>query len=238
MKNRNKVTEYKKEKDKNDISELTILQEEMGEFGKLRIFKGITIQPEARKPPVTSKKVTLSEDELTVLSKNPKFAVRAMMSKERYMAEYEKGLCKKKYSDIGKEEKDGKTVEEEPVDEDDKRIMKEAEWQEVKSELVYDFESKEINFGNQKATNMKNNKRITLPKCGSVQLESFLEVRRKGAAKLYDLCMKELGDNAEKGMDNLSAAEKRGIRSLKKHVASGPGRSLSARQTSLADFVS
>ena len=124
MKNRNKVTEYKKEKDKNDISELTILQEEMGEFGKLRIFKGITIQPEARKPPVTSKKVTLSEDELTVLSKNPKFAVRAMMSKERYMAEYEKGLCKKKYSDIGKEEKDGKTVEEEPVDKDDKRIMR------------------------------------------------------------------------------------------------------------------
>ena len=56
LKNRNKVTEYKKEKDKNDISELTILQEEMGEFGKLIIFKGITIQPEARKPPVTSKK--------------------------------------------------------------------------------------------------------------------------------------------------------------------------------------
>ena len=48
--------------------------------------------------------------------------------------------------------------------------MKEAEWQEVKSELVYDFESKEINFGNQKATNMKNNKRITLPKCGSVRV--------------------------------------------------------------------
>ena len=43
------------------------------------------------------------------------------------MLEYEKGLCKKKYSDIGKEEVDGKTVEEAPLDEEDARVMKEAE---------------------------------------------------------------------------------------------------------------
>jgi hypothetical protein len=42
------------------------------------------------------------------------------------MAEYEKGLCKKKYSDIGKEEINGKTVEETPIDEEDARVMKEA----------------------------------------------------------------------------------------------------------------
>ena len=56
----------------------------MGEFGKLRIFNGKTIHQEERKPPVISKKVTLSKYELEVLSKNPKFAVRVMMSKEKF----------------------------------------------------------------------------------------------------------------------------------------------------------
>ena len=75
------------------------------------------------------------------------------------MVEVEKGMCMKMYSDIGKEVVDGVTIEEEPLDEDDQRIMKEAEWQERKSELVYDFEQKDLDFGRQKATGMKNNKR-------------------------------------------------------------------------------
>ena len=112
VKNKEKVNGYKRDKVKKEIAELASLKDEMGEFGKLRIFEGVTIPPEERKPPVTSEEVSLSEDELLVLSKNPKFAVRSMMSKERFMAEYEKGLCKKKYSDIGKEEINGKTVEE------------------------------------------------------------------------------------------------------------------------------
>ena len=111
------------------------------------------------------------------------------------MAEYEKGLCKKKYSDIGKDVVDGKTVDEIAIVE-------------------------ELNFGNQKATNMKRDKRITLSKSASIQLESFMEVRRKRASELYDICMKELGEGAEKGMDNLSRAEKRGLRRRKKRVAS------------------
>jgi hypothetical protein len=91
----------------------------------------------------------------------------------------------------------------------------------VKSELVYDFERKNLDFGNRKATNMKRNKRITLPKASSIQIESFLEVRRKEGARLYDMYMKELEEGAEKGMDNLSGAEKKGLRSLKKLVAAG-----------------
>ena len=47
---------------------------------------------------------------------------------------------------------------------------------------------------------MKNNKRVKLPKSDSIQLEAYLEVRRK----------------KEKGMDNLTAGEKRGLKSLKK----------------------
>ena len=93
-----------------------------------------------------------------------------MMNKEKFMVELEKGMCKKMYSDIGKEVVNGVTVEEKPLDEEDERVMKEAEWQERKSELVYNFEDKNLDFGRQKATGMKNNKRVILPKTKNIQL--------------------------------------------------------------------
>ena len=220
-KNSDKIKGYIDEKNQEDLEELSILQEEMGEFAALRIFSGESIQPEERKPPVTSKEVTLSKYEQEVLAKHPKYAVRAMMSKERWMIEFEKGMCKKLYGDIGKEVVNGKTVAEKCVDEEDKRVMKESEWQERKSELVYDFEDKNLNFGKQKATSMKYNKRVTLPKSSSTEMEALIEVRRKRALQLYNQCIKKLGEGAEKGKDNLSMGEKRGLKSLKKRVADG-----------------
>ena len=163
----------------------------MGEFGKLRIFSGVSIPKEERKPPVTTKEVSLSKYEVEILSKNPKFAVRAMMNKERFMVEVEKGMCKKLYGDIGKEVIDGKTVDEKPADAEEERVMKESEWQERKSQLVYDFELKDMDFGRMKATEMKNNKRVTLPKASSIQMEALMEVRRKRASQLFDMCMKK-----------------------------------------------
>ena len=52
-------------------------------------------------------------------------------------------------------------------------------------------------------------------------MESYLEVRRKDAARLYDLCVKDFGESSEKGMDNLSGSKKRGLKSLKERVGSG-----------------
>ena len=63
-KNRNKITGYKVEKDREDLEELSSLQDEMGEFGQLKIFQGISIQPEERKPPVSNKDISLSKYEI------------------------------------------------------------------------------------------------------------------------------------------------------------------------------
>ena len=68
---------------------------------------------------------------------------------------------------------------------------------------------------------MKYNKRVTLPKSSSMEMEALIEVRRKRAMQLYNICIKKLGEGAEKGMDNLSMGEKRGLKSLKKRVAEG-----------------
>ena len=143
------------------------------------------------------------------------------MNKERWRLEFEKGMCKKLYGDFGKEVVNGKTVSEECIDDEDKRIEKESEWQERKSELVYDFEDKTLNFGKQKATNMKNNKRVTLPKSSSTEMEALIEVRRKRALKLYNMCVQKPGEGAEKGKDNMSMGARRGLKSLKKRVANG-----------------
>ena len=62
-KNRNKITGYKEEKDREDLEELSSLQDEMGEFGQLKIFQGISIQPEERKPPVSNNDISLSKYE-------------------------------------------------------------------------------------------------------------------------------------------------------------------------------
>ena len=124
MKNQDKIKGYKEDKDRDDMDEIASLKEELGEFSELRIFNGVSIQAEEPKPPViTAKDVTLSKDEVSLLSKGPKFAIRNILNKEIFMAEFEKGLVKKKYGDIGKEEVDGKTVEEECVDEEEERCM-------------------------------------------------------------------------------------------------------------------
>ena len=60
-KNNEKIKGYVQERNQEELEELSILQEEMGEFGKLRIFSREQILPEERKPPVTSKEVTLSQ---------------------------------------------------------------------------------------------------------------------------------------------------------------------------------
>ena len=44
-----------------------------------------------------------------------------------------------------------------------KRINDKAEWFEVKSSMIYDFENKQLDFGKSKATNWKGNKRVKLP---------------------------------------------------------------------------
>ena len=66
--------------------------------------------------------------------------------------------------------------------------------------------------------NWKGNKRIVLPKSGSTHMEAYLEIRRQNASKIWDQCMEILGEDAEKGMDNITKEERQGLKSLKKII--------------------
>ena len=126
------------------------------------------------------------------------------------MAEIEKSLIKEQYSRIGKNEENGVIVED-----DQDQVTK---WLEKKTSLIYDFEDDTLNFGRGKPTDWNTNKRVHLPKSGSSSLETFLEVRRMEASRLYDECKTLLGDGKEdkKGFENLRAGEKQGLSSLQK----------------------
>ena len=218
-KNKKKIEKYKREKEEEEMRELSILPEDLKEFSDLRIFRNVQIPPEEPKPPVITTKTILTEDELGVLKKGPSFTIRNVMDKEAFMAEVEKGLAKKMYSDIGKDVED---KEEEVDSAEAKRIDDLVAWIDEKSAMIYDFESKTMDFGRSKATNWKRNKRIKLPKASSSLLEASMEIRRKAAGKIYEECIKLLDDGAETiGMDNLTAGEKRGLKSLKKKVKDG-----------------
>ena len=86
---------------------------------------------------------------------------------------------------------------------------------------IYDFEDNSMNFGRFKATNMKGNKRVHLPKAGSPSLEAFLEIRRQEASRIFDECLKILEEGGEKEWDNLDHDERLGIKSLQKKGQKG-----------------
>ena len=69
---------------------------------------------------------------------------------------------------------------------------------------------KELDFGRMKATDMKGNKKIVLPKAMENDLEAMMEVRRMEAKKIFRECMKLLEE--EKGVteDNLTKEERLG----------------------------
>ena len=113
----------------------------------MRVFRGENITPEPPKPPVvTSPEIILTQSEINILSKSPKFTLRNVLDKTQYMIEVEKGLVKEKMSRIGKEELNGKV--EEKVGDDNS--SKDAQWMEKKSTLIYDMEEEVIDFGNSK----------------------------------------------------------------------------------------
>ena len=79
-----------------------------------------------------------------------------------------------------------------------------------------------MDFSRMRATDIKQNKRIFLPKDLEQELEAKMEVRRMEGSKFFDECMKILQDEESvKTEDNLTPSERRGLDSLRKRVKEG-----------------
>ena len=82
MKNNEKIVQYKREKDEEDLADLAKVPIECKDYASLKEFTGEAIEDvDAKDPVFASKKVILSEPELAILKKGHKFILRNAQSK-------------------------------------------------------------------------------------------------------------------------------------------------------------
>ena len=113
----------------------------------------------------------------------------------------------------------GKTVVEEK-DEEQRKIDEIAELEAVRSRQIFDQDSKTMDFRNHRATDAKQITRLILPGPLTTYQEQELEMRRVEWGAVYDKYMEEFTDEGIQE-ENLTAAEARGLNSLKKRVSEG-----------------
>ena len=146
----------------------------MNEYKDLPIFKGAKEMPKAQKPRgpfICSKQIALNEEEIKLLSKDPKFSVLNKLSRIDFLLELERMNSKHRYkrgayTDKKKEGEKVAVVESEVVK---RRLLESGEsskldpelerkkevkrlWLESKDRYVFDPISKTINFDKKHAT--------------------------------------------------------------------------------------
>ena len=136
----------------------------------------------------------------------------------------EKAILKEHWDRLRREE--GGDEDEQPhqveMTEDEKKEWEElCEEIEMKSQTVYDCDSKTLDFSKMKATDGKANKRVFFPKAASVEVEGMMELRRIEWSKIYDDVIKNLYDDKGVSEINISEQEERGLESLRKKVREG-----------------
>jgi len=178
-------------------------------------------------PMVYDKSIVLSSDEISILSKGPKFAVRQKLAKESFKVELEKMSCKQKYTS------DGIVYDDQPGSRDSQNVNLEVQakpdrmtrWEEKRSQLVYDFADGSVDPRRLKATDYKFNKSTNLPKPSPADIEAKHELRKNESLSIFDKIVSTNPSTKSKTpyscKSNLSPSELRGLKSLQKRVADG-----------------
>ena len=163
----------------------------------------------------------LDSDEIAVLVRGPKFCCRRVLCKERYLIEMEKCYCKIRWSQRDKDGDDNNMEESAEERIERERVEKIAEEQAIKDLLVFDEDDMEIDYRKRRATSCKHNTHVILPGPLTASEEQEIEARRVIWSKIFDDFLAEFTDEAGVQESNLTKAEARGLKKLKKRVADG-----------------
>ena len=153
---------------------------------------------------------------------HPKFAVRDKIDDEEVDFQGELGWAKVRMT-LLKEEEEKLDSEEDEDDlglneEDDMEDDQLQEIAEAKSRQYYDPEAKIFNYGRKRATDLKENSRVTLPKPVSAANEAGIEVRRKPYKNVVTRYGEEECNNKIEQKPNLSREETNGLKSLQRRI--------------------
>ena len=139
-------------------------------YSELSIFRGPNHLPKpepALGPFICDRNLQLSNDELLILSKTPKFSVRGEVSKRDMLIEIERMLSKHRYcrGRIVKRKLNGKKVEKKPPEtillETGNRLDTLANiWVQNKDRLIYNELEGTINFTSRRLTDYRHNKSV------------------------------------------------------------------------------
>ena len=169
--------------------------------------------------------ITLSEEEESILKRNPKFSLPQAIAENGLDMEMEKAYAKMRME--LREEETGEEEEEtamprkersENTEEKRKETGEEMRELEAKSRQIYDPITNTYDDRNRRATDLKECSRVTLPKPISVKREAQIEIRREIHGRIFrEYRKKYCRENGEQEM-NLNVKEKKGLEILRKRI--------------------
>ena len=174
--------------------------------------KGPVIIEEEGKP------IPFSDREKAALALGPKFCTFQEEDMEDFMTNVEICFAKYKWDKMGDEDED---IEEDLTDEEIKekeRIDMEAAIIESEARTVFQKDGKNFDYSRKRATDIKQNTRVHLPKARSVEEEAALEALRQELIQGFKEHCKEGGKQVD---SNLTKEEKEGLESVRKRRKSG-----------------
>ena len=218
---------YKDDKEKR----LDMVPEEMAEFRDIAVFNKERFERMEVQVPEIVKfgEVELNEDEEAVMRMHPKMAVMARLEEGYMELNQEIGYTKIRWQLRKEDEERGEEIEI-PVnkkqkiaeeDEEKKREQERRELLEAKERQVYNPETKEYDERRWRVTDMPECSRIHLPKPLEVKQEAEIEMRRDAHARVCRGYRMTHCDDKGVQESNLTAQEKRGLRSLEKRRNEG-----------------
>ena len=158
-------------------------------------------------PMICSPDIILSDCELALLSKGPKFSVRSDLDSEQFEVELESMISKKKYraadeADINETSTDLKEAV-------DKSVEKKIQWEENRTMAVYDWEENTVSLAKLKANKYKYNKHVNMPRVQDPQTEAKHDTRKQMTREVYRKIEKCLTVDVSDG-EKMSIGPKRG----------------------------
>ena len=159
----------------------------------------------------------LDNDELEVLKLPPKFCILEELDDETFELEIERMNAKLRYDGMGKSLED--LIEERKPDsekdEETRRVEEIGTELELETRRVFDRKTKEVDMKKLRATDMKNNTCVILPKPLIPKVESEMSVRKEEFKRIFK---KYKDEKTREGRQktNLNDTQKRGLKKLQK----------------------
>ena len=224
--------------------------EDQSKYEDAKVFSGQDLRPQELSDPVVvcraGEEILLSEEELCVLRLGPKFCELDNLDETNFEIEVEQTILKYKWDSMSddKDDPNGKhsgnaevmsdpsiiarrvlfeaLFTKEELDDMEAEAEDEMNMREAQMRATFDLTSGNLNMRKRRATDVKMNSRVVLPrKMRGFEEEAKLEMLRQELRGVYNRYMSEKCGPRGMQKSNLSMREIKGLKSLRKRVKEG-----------------